>query len=126
MECRMATTYAIKPVEHLKGLNQGVIGFPLKGRFLTGIDQLRPGLGLQRRVYETMHIDEIEDILKGPPRILFVVAEKGNARFIVEVLKTYPDLMFDKNEDGLTVFHIAVTHRHQGIYNLMYEIAIYA
>ncbi|GKC44409.1 ankyrin repeat-containing protein [Tanacetum coccineum] len=75
-----------------------------------------------RRVCETMHIDEIEDILKGPPKILFVAAEKGNTRFIVELIRTYPDLMFDKNEDGLTVFRIAVTHRHQGIYNLMYEI----
>ncbi|GJY62252.1 hypothetical protein Tco_0462909 [Tanacetum coccineum] len=75
-----------------------------------------------RCVCETMHIDEIEDILKGPPKILFVAAEKGNTRFIVELIRTYPDLMFDKNEDGLTVFRIAVTHRHQGIYNSMYEI----
>ncbi|GKA63461.1 ankyrin repeat-containing protein [Tanacetum coccineum] len=74
------------------------------------------------RVCKTMHIDEIEDMLKGPPSILFVAAEKGNTRFIVEFLKTYPDLMFDKNEDWLTIFHTAVTHRHKGIYNLMYEI----
>ncbi|GJU47829.1 hypothetical protein Tco_1217384 [Tanacetum coccineum] len=44
-----------------------------------------------RCVCDTMHIDKIEDILKGPPRILFVA-----------------------NEDGLTIFHIAVMHRHQG------------
>ena len=75
-----------------------------------------------RRVCETMYIDEIEVMMKGPPRILFVAAERGNTRFIVECLRTYPDLMFDKNEDGLTIFHIAVLHRHQGIYNLLYEI----
>ncbi|GJY67967.1 ankyrin repeat-containing protein [Tanacetum coccineum] len=75
-----------------------------------------------RRVCETMYIDEIEVMLKGPPRILFVAAETGNTRFIVECLRTYPDLMFDKNDDGLTIFHIAVLHRRQGVYNLMYEI----
>ncbi|MFS7960592.1 putative PGG domain, ankyrin repeat-containing domain superfamily [Helianthus anomalus] len=65
-----------------------------------------------------MDIDEIEDILKRPPTfsangtildssgILRVAAEMGNARFI----------------DGLTIFHIAVIQRHQGIYNLLYEI----
>jgi hypothetical protein len=88
------------------------------------------------RVCETKNLNEIEDILKGPRRsilsfftppkkeisILFVAAERGNTRFIAEVLRTYPDLMFDKNEDGLTIFHIAVLHRHQGIYSLLYEI----
>ncbi|PWA39837.1 Ankyrin repeat-containing protein [Artemisia annua] len=75
-----------------------------------------------RRVCETMYIDEIEVMMKEPPRILFVAADRGNTRFIAECLRTYPDLMFDKNEDGLTIFHIAVLHRHQGIYNLLYEI----
>ncbi|KAI5430030.1 hypothetical protein KIW84_034562 [Lathyrus oleraceus] len=32
---------------HPSGLNQGVTGLPLKGWPLTGIDQLRPGLGVQ-------------------------------------------------------------------------------
>nr|GEU66799.1 ankyrin repeat-containing protein [Tanacetum cinerariifolium] len=71
-----------------------------------------------RRVCKTMHIDKIKDILKGPPRILFVAAEKGNTIFIVEFLRTYPDLMFNKNEDGHTVFHIALMHHHQGYLQL--------
>ncbi|KAI7745496.1 hypothetical protein M8C21_028959 [Ambrosia artemisiifolia] len=74
----------------------------------------------------TMNLVEIQDMLKGPPRMLFVAAEMGNTRFIVELVRTYPDLMFNTNEDmlnyGLTIFHIAVMRRHQGIYNLLYEI----
>ncbi|KAJ0718661.1 putative ankyrin repeat-containing domain, PGG domain, ankyrin repeat-containing domain superfamily [Helianthus annuus] len=81
-----------------------------------------------------MDIDEIEDMLMRPPTfsangtildssgILRVAVEMGNTRFIVELLRTYPDLMLYELEDGLTIFHIAVTHRHQGIYNLLYEI----
>ncbi|XP_076896419.1 uncharacterized protein LOC143549402 [Bidens hawaiensis] len=82
----------------------------------------------------TMNIDEIEDMLRGSPtsladgtiqyssKILFVAAEYGNAEFIVELLQTYPDLVLDTNEDGLSIFHVAVMHRHCDIYNLLYEI----
>nr|GEX87075.1 ankyrin repeat-containing protein [Tanacetum cinerariifolium] len=66
---------------------------------------------------------EIDRILKGPPlRILFVAAEMGNTIFVIELLRAYPDLIWQKNDDGRTIFHIAVMHRHQGIYNLLYEI----
>ncbi|XP_076943124.1 uncharacterized protein LOC143613249 [Bidens hawaiensis] len=83
---------------------------------------------------QTMSFDEIEDMLDRPPtfaanesiiessRILLVAAKTGNTRFIVELLRSYPDLMLFESEDGLTLFHVAVMHRHQGIYNLLYEI----
>ncbi|XP_076945894.1 uncharacterized protein LOC143617124 [Bidens hawaiensis] len=81
-----------------------------------------------------MCFDEIEVMLNRPStfaanetiiessRILLVAAEMGNTRFIAELLRTYPDLMLYENEDGLTLFHVAVMHRHQGIYNLLYKI----
>ncbi|KAD2805026.1 hypothetical protein E3N88_38403 [Mikania micrantha] len=72
----------------------------------------------------TMNLDEIEVMLKRNG-VLFVAAEMGNTGFIVELLRTYPDLMLDRNEDGHTIFHIAVMNRHQGIYNLLYEIGSY-
>ncbi|KAJ9553642.1 hypothetical protein OSB04_017687 [Centaurea solstitialis] len=79
---------------------------------------------------------EVDEILRGPPdsihdpdteiqsssNILFVAAEMGNTRFVIEILRTYPDLIWKVNDDNHTVFHIAVMHRHQGIYNLLYEI----
>ncbi|KAK1415639.1 hypothetical protein QVD17_31424 [Tagetes erecta] len=84
-------------------------------------------------ITKTMNISKIEDILKGPPtilddgtiryssRIMFVAAEAGNTKFIVELLRTYPHLVLSKNDDGLTIFHIAVLRRHHDIYNLLYE-----
>ncbi|KAJ9553644.1 hypothetical protein OSB04_017689 [Centaurea solstitialis] len=79
---------------------------------------------------------EVDKILSGPPgsirdpdteiqtstSILFVAAEMGNTRFVIELLRTYPDLIWKVNDENHTVFHIAVMHRHQGIYNLLYEI----
>ncbi|KAJ9553634.1 hypothetical protein OSB04_017679, partial [Centaurea solstitialis] len=80
--------------------------------------------------------NEVDEILRGPPgsirdpdteiqsssSILFVAAEMGNTRFVIELLRTYPDLIWKVNDDNHTVFHIAVMHRHQGIYNLLYEL----
>ncbi|KAJ0735120.1 putative ankyrin repeat-containing domain, PGG domain, ankyrin repeat-containing domain superfamily [Helianthus annuus] len=55
-------------------------------------------------------------------RIIFLAAETGNTKFIVELIRQYPDLIWKVNDDGLSIFHIAVKHRHEGIYNLLYEI----
>ncbi|KAD2804973.1 hypothetical protein E3N88_38350 [Mikania micrantha] len=52
-----------------------------------------------------------------------VAAKMGNTRFLVGLFRNYHSLMFVTN-DGLTIFHIAVMHRHQDIYNLLYEIGI--
>ncbi|KAJ0546206.1 putative ankyrin repeat-containing domain superfamily [Helianthus annuus] len=83
---------------------------------------------------ETMRFDQIVKMLietspswlnKPPkPGALFVAAERGNTRFIAELLRTYHhQLMISTNDDGLTIFHVAVMHRQQGVYNLLYEIA---
>ncbi|XP_076889513.1 uncharacterized protein LOC143540294 [Bidens hawaiensis] len=55
-------------------------------------------------------------------RVLFIAAEMGNTKFLVELIRTYPDLMWKVNDNKRTIFHIAVKHRHEGIYNLLYEI----
>ncbi|KAL7604466.1 hypothetical protein Lser_V15G18298 [Lactuca serriola] len=55
-------------------------------------------------------------------RILFVAAEMGNTRFLVELIRKYPDLIWKLNDDGQSIFHIAVKHHHEGIYNILYEI----
>ncbi|KAI3781499.1 hypothetical protein L2E82_11515 [Cichorium intybus] len=55
-------------------------------------------------------------------RILFLAAEMGNTKFVVELIRQYPDLIWKVNDNNQSVFHIAVKHRHEGIYNLLYEI----
>ncbi|KAL7613387.1 hypothetical protein Lser_V15G07137 [Lactuca serriola] len=55
-------------------------------------------------------------------RILFVAAEMGNTRFVIELIRLYPDIIWKLNDDNQSIFHTAVKHRHEGIYNLLYEI----
>ncbi|KAL8257682.1 hypothetical protein R6Q59_029723 [Mikania micrantha] len=69
----------------------------------------------------TMSIEEVEDMVRRTG-MLFEASKRGNTRFIIELLRTYPDFKRDRNEDGLTIFRIAVMHRHHEIYNLLYEI----
>ncbi|MFS7987827.1 putative ankyrin repeat-containing domain superfamily [Helianthus anomalus] len=88
-------------------------------------------LQLQKRVSEhiaKMHV-ETNGMITAPAkkqtyssRILFLAAETGNTKFVVELIRRYPDLIWKVNDDKLSIFHIAVKHRHQGIYNLLYEI----
>ncbi|GKC75264.1 ankyrin repeat-containing domain, PGG domain protein, partial [Tanacetum coccineum] len=55
-------------------------------------------------------------------RVLFIAAEMGNCKFLVELIRLCPDLIWKVNDNGLSIFHIAVKHRHEDIYNLLYEI----
>lgn len=53
---------------------------------------------------------------------LFDGAEMGNTEFLVELIQHFLKLLWKKSVDAQTIFHVAVTHRHEGIYNLLHEI----
>lgn len=55
-------------------------------------------------------------------RILFVAAEMGNTKFVVELIRLYPDLIWKQNDNSQSIFHVAVSHRQERIYNLLYDI----
>ncbi|KAJ0811073.1 putative ankyrin repeat-containing domain, PGG domain, ankyrin repeat-containing domain superfamily [Helianthus annuus] len=87
---------------------------------------------LWKRIMEKPR-DVISEIMRGPmieknnmetypSEILFIAAKTNNRHFLVELIHEYPDLIWKRNDDGQTIFHIAVTHRHHDIYNLLYDI----
>nr|XP_043615984.1 uncharacterized protein LOC122587894 isoform X2 [Erigeron canadensis] len=55
-------------------------------------------------------------------RVLFLAAEMGNTAFVAEVIGQYPHLVREVNDKNQSIFHVAVSHRHEGIYNLLYDI----
>uniref|UniRef100_A0A5B7AIQ9 PGG domain-containing protein n=1 Tax=Davidia involucrata TaxID=16924 RepID=A0A5B7AIQ9_DAVIN len=55
-------------------------------------------------------------------QLLFVAAELGNYNFLVELLRFYPDFIWKVDKNRQSIFHIAVKHRHENIFNLIYEI----
>ena len=52
----------------------------------------------------------------------FTAARLGNYKFLIELLKLCPDLTWDIDDKKHTIFHIAVTHRQENVYNLLYEL----
>ncbi|KVH91995.1 Ankyrin repeat-containing protein, partial [Cynara cardunculus var. scolymus] len=55
-------------------------------------------------------------------RILFVAAKMGNVVFILELIRQHPERVLELNDNNQSIFHIAVSYRHDYIYSLMYEI----
>nr|XP_043617636.1 uncharacterized protein LOC122589408 isoform X1 [Erigeron canadensis] len=96
----------------LKLISDNVVKMPSEIQRLTagssGTIKRAPSMGNARKTYSS--------------RILFVAAEMGNTKFIVELIRKYPDLIWKVNDNNQSIFHIAVKHRHEGIYNLLYEI----
>lgn len=64
----------------------------------------------------------MNNLINRPSRLLFEAAELGNFQFVVELISSYPDLVWDVDEKNRTIFHIAVLNRHANIFNLIHEI----
>ncbi|KAM0068860.1 putative PGG domain-containing protein [Helianthus debilis subsp. tardiflorus] len=67
---------------------------------------------------------EIDDILRGSRDVVTqddkepVSLEKKEQRTRL----LYPDLIWKVDDNNQSIFHVAMAHRHEGIYNLLYEI----
>ncbi|KVH92027.1 Ankyrin repeat-containing protein [Cynara cardunculus var. scolymus] len=109
-------------------------GFLVYSVILLHKDKEREALLLLRIILkEIMKLPkaEIDDLIRGPPeddtkqkypsRLLFLAVEMGNTAFIVEFIRQYPHLALELNDDNHSIFHVAVMHRHVGIYNLLLE-----
>lgn len=46
----------------------------------------------------------------------------GNHKFIIELLSLCPDITWEIDENKHTIFHVAVKHRQENVYNLLYEL----
>ncbi|MFS7913306.1 putative PGG domain, ankyrin repeat-containing domain superfamily [Helianthus anomalus] len=48
-----------------------------------------------------------------------MAAKQNNKIFLVELIREYPDLIWQRNDNGQTIFHIAVANRNGDVYNLV-------
>ncbi|KAL8093736.1 hypothetical protein AgCh_035572 [Apium graveolens] len=51
----------------------------------------------------------------------FTAARLGNYKFITEIFRLCPDLEWNQDHKKHTIFHIAVKHRQENVYNLLHE-----
>jgi len=69
-----------------------------------------------------MNYQEISRFFGSPAQLLFAATEIGNIEFIAILIGSYPDLIWKVNEDGISIFHIAISNRQVEVFNLIYEI----
>nr|KAJ0193238.1 hypothetical protein LSAT_V11C800450820 [Lactuca sativa] len=83
---------------------------------------LNSTIKFNKLVIDKILFRRVEDGVQKYSGIVFNAAAVGNTCFIIELIRIYPHVIWMPNDDGHTIFHIAIMHRHQGIYNLLYEI----
>ncbi|KAK7329277.1 hypothetical protein VNO77_23432 [Canavalia gladiata] len=69
--------------------------------------------------------DEIQggDLIKSPlSRPLFVAAEFGIPEIVMELIFSYPDLLWKVDGQNRSLFHIAIMYRQEKVFNLIYDI----
>ncbi|XP_031247664.1 ankyrin repeat-containing protein ITN1-like [Pistacia vera] len=70
---------------------------------------------------QVMLLDDsrILEIIRKPRSLIFEATKQGNLRFLNIIFCTYPDLMFEVNENLYTILHFAVMYRRRGIFSMV-------
>ncbi|KAL6992072.1 hypothetical protein U1Q18_010183 [Sarracenia purpurea var. burkii] len=65
---------------------------------------------------------QIGKLIRTPSRLLFTAAELGIVEFVTVLIRSHPDLIWKVDDQNRSIFHVAVAHRQEKIFNLIYEI----
>lgn len=82
-------------------------------------------LELVKRLWEQVLLlddSKIGELLRKPSRLLFTAAALGNVEFLMVLIQMYPNLIWKVDDHSRSMFHIAVVHRQEKIFNLIYEL----
>jgi hypothetical protein len=61
-------------------------------------------------------------LIKHPSKLLFDATKLGNYEFLAVLINSYPDLIWELDDQDRSIIHVAVLHRHASIFNLVHEI----
>uniref|UniRef100_A0A2P2MNT7 Ankyrin repeat-containing protein At3g12360-like isoform X1 n=1 Tax=Rhizophora mucronata TaxID=61149 RepID=A0A2P2MNT7_RHIMU len=62
---------------------------------------------------------QISKVTKSSKHLIFKAAEQGNVDFLTALIGSYPDLLFELDENKRSIFHIAVLHRQEHVFALI-------
>ncbi|KAG6730547.1 hypothetical protein I3842_01G086000 [Carya illinoinensis] len=83
------------------------------------VDCLWEKLGDDDKRFSPTAVDE-QHMMK----LLVEATEIGNLEFLVILIRSYPDLIWQVDKEYGSLFHVAVKHRQERIFNLIYEIGV--
>lgn len=64
--------------------------------------------------------DRVCELMKEPP-ILHDAARVGNVEIITMITRTYPKLMWEIDNNGYTLFHVAVIYRREDVFKFIHS-----
>ncbi|XP_063946358.1 uncharacterized protein LOC108212983 [Daucus carota subsp. sativus] len=92
----------------------------------TGVEIVRYIWG---EIVKQKHDDILKIITAGGSKkkkaegFLFIAARLGNYKFIIELLRLFPEIAWHTaGDNNYTIFHVAVINRQENVYKLLYEL----
>ncbi|KAL1359294.1 hypothetical protein HN51_004582 [Arachis hypogaea] len=85
-----------------------------------------PLIKLVRKLWNILVMNHTEtkvwELISLPTQITFDATKLGNFKFVAELMRADPDLMWEVDAENRSIIHIAVLHRNSSIFNLIHEI----
>ncbi|KAK9181457.1 hypothetical protein WN944_024594 [Citrus x changshan-huyou] len=72
-------------------------------------------------VLSSESVSEISKLIARPTRLIFDAAKRGNVLFLLILIRDYADLMRKCDENGYTIFHVAVLNRLEELFKFIYD-----
>ena len=72
-------------------------------------------------VLSSESVSEISKLIARPTRLIFDAAKRGNVLFLLILIREYADLMRKCDENGYTIFHVAVLNRLEELFKFIYD-----
>ncbi|XP_035541951.1 uncharacterized protein LOC118344731 [Juglans regia] len=70
--------------------------------------------------FSSTAIDDDKHMMK----LLVEATKVGNLEFVIILIRSYPDLIWQVDKEYGTLFHVAVKHRQERVFNLIYDIGV--
>ncbi|KAE9598718.1 putative ankyrin repeat-containing domain, PGG domain-containing protein [Lupinus albus] len=61
-------------------------------------------------------------LISWPSQVTFDATKVGNFHFVAELIRSYPDLIWEVDDKNRSIIHIAVLRRRSSIFTLIYEL----
>ncbi|KAL5577489.1 hypothetical protein UlMin_019188, partial [Ulmus minor] len=88
--------------------------------------QQTEALELVKSLWEHLLLDlgdeDLMELIRSPSELLFKAAELGNFEFLAELVNSYPDLIWEYDNENQSIIHFSVKYRHASIFNIIHEI----
>ncbi|KAL4012328.1 hypothetical protein IC575_029428 [Cucumis melo] len=73
-------------------------------------------------IVEEFEEKEMLEFIKYPTRLLHDATRAENVEFLIILINLYPDIVWEEDDEGKTIFDVAIENRLENVFNLIDEI----